>query len=185
MVTVRPLSSSDSIVELTALLHRAYARLADMGLNYTAASQSPEVTAKRVKGGACFVAELGNEVVGTIVVQPTYSENHCQYFTKPGVACAHQFAVAPEHQGIGVGRLLLGRAEQWAEHEGFSELAMDTAEQAKHLIDLYCRLGYRHVSRVQWPGKVYESVVLSKPLTAMPNPSVKGTGLRPAPYVER
>ena len=41
---------------------------------------------------------------------------------------------------------------------------MDTAEQATHLITLYASLGYQAVARVQWPGKVYESVVLSKPL---------------------
>jgi hypothetical protein len=44
------------------------------------------------------------------------------------------------------------------------ELAMDTAEQATHLVELYTRLGYRHVGWVQWPGKVYRSVVLSKPV---------------------
>jgi GNAT superfamily N-acetyltransferase len=164
MVVVRPLVESDSLVELTALLHRAYARLAAMGLNYTAADQKPETTAKRISGGACFVAEIGTEMVGTIVVQPTYSENHCEYFTRPGVACAHQFAVAPQHQGKGVGRQLLTHAEQWATHAKFTELAMDTAEQAVHLLALYSRLGYRQVGSVGWPGKVYQSVVLSKAL---------------------
>jgi GNAT superfamily N-acetyltransferase len=166
MITVRPLHGSDSIAELTSLLHRAYARLAAMGLNYTAVDQPAEVTAKRIQGGSCFVAELGTELVGTIVVQPTYAENHCQYFTRPGVACAHQFAVSPQHQGQGIGRMLLERAEQWARQARFTELAMDTAEQAKHLIDLYSRLGYRQVGWVSWPGKVYQSVVLSKPLAA-------------------
>ena len=41
---------------------------------------------------------------------------------------------------------------------------MDTAEQATHLIELYKGLGYRHVDWVQWTGKVYRSVVLSKSL---------------------
>ena len=164
MVTIRPLTESDSIVELTSLLHRAYARLAAMGLNYTAADQSPEVTTKRIHGGLCFVAELDAELVGTIVVRPTYSESHCVYFTKPGVACAQQFAVAPEHQGKGIGRMLLGYAEQWARQADFTELAMDTAEQADHLLELYRRLGYREVGQVRWPGKVYQSVVLSKSL---------------------
>ena len=164
MVTIRPLTESDSIVELTSLLHRAYARLSAMGLNYTAADQSPEVTARRISGGSCFVAELEAELVGTIVVRPTYSESHCEYFTKPGVACAQQFAVAPEHQGEGIGRMLLEHAEQWASQANFTELAMDTAEEANHLLELYNRLGYRQVGQVRWPGKVYQSVVLSKPL---------------------
>jgi GNAT superfamily N-acetyltransferase len=80
------------------------------------------------------------------------------------VAAVHQFAVHPEHQGSGIGRMLLQRAERWAKDSGFMELAMDTAEQATHLVELYTRLGYRHVGWVQWPGKVYRSVVLSKPV---------------------
>jgi GNAT superfamily N-acetyltransferase len=162
---IRHFQESDSITELTALLHRAYARLGAMGLNYTAVDQTPEVTAKRIRGGNCFVVEAQSKLVGTIVAQPTYAENDCAYFTRPGVAAVHQFAVDPAHQGAGIGRMLLLRAEQWAEEAGFAELAMDTAEQASHLIELYTRLGYRHVDWVQWPGKVYRSVVLSKQLT--------------------
>ena len=60
--------------------------------------------------------------------------------------------------------MLLAKAESWALENGFRELAMDTAEQATHLIELYSRLGYRHVGWVQWSGKVYRSVVLSKQL---------------------
>lgn len=165
MPHIRPLAATDSITELTALLHRAYARLAQMGLNYTAVDQSAEVTARRIAGGTCYVAAAESQLVGTILVQPTYAKNHCAYFTRPGVACAHQFAVDPQHQGNGIGRLLLDRAEQWAREHGFAELAMDTAEPARHLVELYGRLGYRHAGFVQWPGKVYRSVVLSKPLS--------------------
>lgn len=170
-VTIRPFGAADSLAELTSLLHRAYARLAAMGLNYTAVDQPAEVTATRIQGGTCFVAQIGAELVGTVLVQPTYASNHCPYFTRPGVACAHQFAVAPQHQGRGIGRLLLERAERWARAAGFAELAMDTAEQAGHLVQLYGRLGYRQVDWVHWPGKVYRSVVLSKPLAGAADPS--------------
>lgn len=166
MPQIRQFQEYDSITELTSLLHRAYARLGNMGLNYTAVDQSPEVTTRRIRGGNCLVASVGAKLVGTIVVQPTYAESTCEYFTRSGVAAAHQFAVDPEHQGAGIGRMLLQRAEQWAKEHGFAELAMDTAEQATHLIELYARLGYRHVAWVQWPGKVYRSVVLSKHVAA-------------------
>ena len=159
---LRPLAPGDSIVELTALLHRAYARLGEMGLNYTAVDQPPEVTAKRLGGGTCFVATQGGRLVGTILVHPTYASNDCEWFTRPGVACIHQFAVDPSLQGGGVGRRLLQRAEDWARDEGFAEVAMDTAEPATHLVAFYARLGYESVDTVQWPGKVYRSVVLRK-----------------------
>lgn len=162
MLQIRQFQDIDSIVELTSLLHRAYARLGDMGLNYTAVDQTPEVTAKRMLGGVCFVATDAAKLVGTILLQPTYAQSECEYFTRDGVAAAHQFAVDPAHQGKGIGGMLLQRAELWAKEAGFAELAMDTAAQAAHLIELYARLGYRQVSSVHWQGKVYRSVVLSK-----------------------
>ena len=164
MYPVRTLRLGDSLLEITNLLHRAYARLGAMGLNYTAVDQTPDVTAKRIAGGQCYVAEAEGKIAGTIVVKPTYSESECEYFTRAGVAAAHQFAVDPEVQGKGIGRALLQACEKWAFEQGFRELAMDTAEQAEHLIKLYSGLGYKHVGFVQWTGKVYRSVVLSKSL---------------------
>jgi GNAT superfamily N-acetyltransferase len=162
MLNIRHLAPTDSITELTEILHRAYAKLGAIGLNYTAVDQPSEVTARRIAGGQCFVAEWSGTLAGTIVVKPTYETNECAYFTKPAVAAVHQFAVEPILQGKGIGRALLDACEHWAAQRGFRELALDTAEQAQHLISLYARLGYAHVGFVQWPGKVYRSVVLSK-----------------------
>ncbi|KQU67922.1 MULTISPECIES: GNAT family N-acetyltransferase [unclassified Rhizobacter] len=164
MLQIRPMAPADSVHELTRLLHRAYARLGSMGLNYTAVDQTPEVTARRIEGGQCYIAEWSGALAGTIVVKPTYAQNECTYFTRPGVAAVHQFGVEPTLQGHGIGRALLAQSERWAQERLFRELAMDTAEQATHLIDLYGRLGYQHVDWVQWTGKVYRSVVLSKRL---------------------
>lgn len=164
MTTIRPLNEADSLVELTALLHRSYAKLSAMGLNYTAVDQSVETTARRVSSGVCFVAMIEQELVGTILVRPTHEASHCEFFTQAGVATAHQFAVDPSRQGTGVGRMLLDRAEQWARDHDFLELAIDTAEKAEHLIQFFSRLGYRRVGVVEWPGKVYRSAVMSKRL---------------------
>ena len=166
MPTIRLLDPTDSLAELTALLHRAYASLARMGLNYTAVDQTAEVTAQRIRGGTCWVATHDAAMIGTILAQPTHPTSKCEYFTRPGVACVHQFAVDPDHQGQGLGRMLMQQAEQWATRAGYAELAMDTAEPATHLVDFYGRLGFRPVGSVQWGGKVYRSVVLSKRLAA-------------------
>ena len=164
MLIIRPLSPEDSIDALTTLLHRAYARLGAMGLNYTAVDQSADVTRKRIAGGQCFIAQHSGKLAGTIVAQPTYTTNECEYFTRPGVAAVLQFGVEPGLQGLGIGRALLRQCEMWAVDRGFNELAMDTAEPATHLVKLYQKLGYQHVGHVQWSGKVYRSVVLSKQL---------------------
>lgn len=162
MPTIRHFLPSDSLQELTSLLHRAYARLGAMGLNYTAVDQSTEKTAQRIAGGQCFVAESEGRLIGTIVVQPTHKTSDCEYFTKLGVASVHQFAVDPVAQGKGIGKDLLYSCETWAINHSFNELAIDTAEQAAHLINFYASLGYTYVTSTQWPGKVYKSVVLRK-----------------------
>jgi GNAT superfamily N-acetyltransferase len=57
-ITIRRLRPSDSIADLTTLLHRAYAKQTALGLHALASHQSAEVTRKRVSKGECFVATM-------------------------------------------------------------------------------------------------------------------------------
>lgn len=166
-VVIRPIAPDDSLEELTALLHRAYAVLGKMGLNYTAVDQSPATTAERIAGGQCFVAVASSGLVGTIVVKPSHPQSTCEHFRRPDVASAHQFAVAPEHQSRGLGTRLLEHAESWVRNHLYTEIAIDTAEPAKHLVSFYERRGYRHIGWAQWEGKRYRSVIMSKDLRAV------------------
>jgi hypothetical protein len=71
-IAIRPLDPHDSIEGLTALLHRAYAPLGAMGLNYTAVDQTPSDTRSRIGKGICFVAvDGGGRLVGTVLFQPS------------------------------------------------------------------------------------------------------------------
>lgn len=164
-MVIRLWEEADSLEELTGLLHRAYARLGAMGLNYTAVDQPVEVTAQRISEGCCFVATLDRKVVGTIVVTPPDPNASCAYYAQAEVAGAQQFAVEPELQGQGIGRALLQTAEVQAKSDGYAYLALDTAEQATHLLEFYQRLGYQVVGTVKWRSKVYTSIVLSKLLS--------------------
>lgn len=167
-IDIRPLADGDSIESLTQVIHEAYARLGAMGLNYTAVDQSPEVTRQRARRGVCYVAVHEGRLIGTITIQPTEPDSPCEYFRQAQVASARQFAVAPDFQGLGLGGALLEVAESWAARNGYAEIAIDTAEPAKHLVDLYSRRGYLHAGYVQWSGKTYRSVVMSK---ALQNPA--------------
>lgn len=164
MLTPRPLQASDSLSALTDLLHRAYAELGAMGLNYTAVDQSAEVTAQRLRGGQCFVVEAEGRLVGTVLVKPTDVDSECAYYATPGVASLRQFGVDPAWRGRGIGLRLVESCEAWARSQGFRALALDTARPATHLVALYAKLGYRTVGAVQWTGKTYESVVMAKGL---------------------
>ena len=165
---IRPWQPGDSAAALTALLHAAYAPLAEAGLNFTAASQTEAMTAKRLAGGHGLVAVLGDALLGTITVSSAFDANHqpwaraTPWFYRSDVAHLHQFAVAPGAQRSGVGRALLQAAEAWAQAAGHRAIALDTALPALHLQQRYRRAGYVEVAQVQWAGKSYRSAVMLK-----------------------
>jgi GNAT superfamily N-acetyltransferase len=169
-VTIRHLQAQDSLEEITSLLQRAYVRLASMGLNFTAVDQPVDVTAKRIADGQCFVAEINDEIAGTITVCGPYDIEKSKWalqtpwFYRKDTAHFHQLGVEPRFQGLGIGDKLVEHCEQWALKQGFTHMALDTAEPAQHLRVRYQRLGYRDVGEVQWEGKVYRSVIMVKQL---------------------
>lgn len=174
-VMLRPLKPSDSLEALTALLHRAYARLGAMGLNYTAVDQSVQTTCARFASGQGFVIEDGGAPVGCVVVAGPFDAaknpgtRRSPWYLRRDVAHLHQLAVDPARQGQRLGDTLVAACEAWAREHGFRAIALDTAEPAHHLRARYARMGYVEVDHMQWDGKRYRSLILVKPLDgAMP-----------------
>lgn len=152
------------VAGLTAFLHRAYRGLAESGLAYVAASQTEDVTLRRTVGKECWVALGTDGLVGTVTVSPPGLQGGCGWYDRPDVAMFGMFAVDPALRGTGLGSALLAHAELRAGAFGATELALDTAETATHLIDYYARRGYRLVDAVDWPATNFASVVMSKTL---------------------
>lgn len=173
-IDIRPLAARDSLDALTALLHLAYAPLAAAGLNFTAATQTKDTTARRAAEGQCFVAQQDGRLVGTVTVCGPYADgtapwaNPVPWFRERNTAHFHQFAVHPDLQGQGLGRRLVAACERWALQNGFRRMALDTAEPADALRALYTKLGYADVGHVQWEGKAYRSVIMQKVLDRSP-----------------
>jgi ribosomal protein S18 acetylase RimI-like enzyme len=162
-IAIRPIGPDDNIDELTALLHRSYASLGNMGLNYTAVDQSAETTRMRLSRGFGFAAVDPQErVVGAIVFYPPRRSTGSAWLERPEVAHFGQFAVDPALQRRGIGSRLMDLVEEQAREMGAKEIALDTAEPALHLIGLYQRRGYRFIEYAQWRGKHYRSVIMSK-----------------------
>lgn len=174
MITIRPLAAGDCLTELTALLHASYASLAAQGWNFTAVDQSVDVTRQRLAEAQCFVAELAGCLVGTVAVRgpkpvgeafiAASADPPPPLYTTPGTAILSQLAVHPDCRGQGVGEQLMDAAEGWALEQGFSKLALDTAEPAIALRRRYERRGYVAVGSVQWRGKTYASVLMTMAL---------------------
>jgi GNAT superfamily N-acetyltransferase len=167
---IRPIEPTDSIADLTDLLHRAYARLAAMGLRFYATYQTEEQTRERLDDAECFVGVMDDRIVATIAYYGPARSKGCDWYKRPDVAYFGQFAVEPDLQRRGIGERLIDTVERRALADGAAELALDTAEPAEHLIRYYTRLGYRLVDHVQWDLANYRSVIMSKTL----GESVKG-----------
>ena len=165
-VTIRLWQPTDSIEELTDLLHRAYRPLADMGMNFTAINQSPQNTRDIIAHGECYVALANERIIGTCLLntkkQP-YSEGS-PWLDHPMVLSHTQLAVDPDLPAMGIARLLHERVEQRAKELGASEVALDTAEQATHLVRLYQWTGYRIVDTAYHIHTNYRSVIMCKRL---------------------
>jgi GNAT superfamily N-acetyltransferase len=163
-IIIRPFNSSDSLEELTSLLHRSYKKLADQGFLFHATHQDVEVTRQRVENSECFVAVFDKELIATIAYRsPSRKSNH-PYYGQSFVASYGQFAVDPRFQSIGLGSKLMELVELHATKDNAREIAIDTAEGASELIDYYQKRGYVFVTHTQWEVTNYRSVILAKRL---------------------
>lgn len=168
---IRHLAPADSIDDITALLHRAFAPLGRMGLTCSCIAQSAATTALRVARGTCFVALRGQRIVGTVTVERPDPAHDCAWYRRPQTASVHQFAVEPGVQHHGCGTQLLDVARQWATMHGCTELALDTPQRARHLVAWYQAHGFTPVADYQHAGKTYRSVVLGKSIAEIAPPA--------------
>jgi len=120
------------------------------------------MTAERIGKGTCLLALDGNEIVGTVMLYPQQEDSECAYYGRPGVFHFGKFAVLPERQGDGIGKMLFEAVESEAKRLGARELACDTAKPASDLIAMYRRWGLEIVGEQNWSITNYESVVMSK-----------------------
>ncbi|MBL8017745.1 MAG: GNAT family N-acetyltransferase [Ignavibacteria bacterium] len=163
--TIRPFDvAADSVEELTELLHRAYKRLADMGLNFIATHQTAEYTRNYLKKGECFVLTSGTKLEGTIFYQRSMWDDAPEIYKRADSVLIGKFAVEPALQKIGLGEKLMDFVEGYAAKNGKKRVVLDTSEKALHLIEYYTRRGYKFIENWQWPDVNYRSVIMSKEL---------------------
>lgn len=179
---VRLLHPSDSLEDVTAMLHRAYAGQVAMGLAPLAGRQSVETTRQRCASGECYVAAMpaahadlavlppacdsraAERIVGVILFHEIEDAEGPAWFRRRDVDYFSQFGVEPAIQGHGIGTILLDTVERRAIDCGSIEIGLSMAEPDERLRAFYERRGYRFIEHWQWPYTNYRSVILSKPL---------------------
>jgi ribosomal protein S18 acetylase RimI-like enzyme len=90
---------------------------------------------------ALFVAELGGEVVGVVLVEQKTNVNN-PIFRQRRYAYIQEIAVAASHRGQGIGRLLVERIHQWAQEQGIKEIELTVWERNGQAIGFYQKQGY-------------------------------------------
>lgn len=136
------------------LLHAAYARNLEAGMNFTAATMArPQgegiLTDHHVWGGSA-----GSELVATFTLRHDEEGWH-----------VNSLGVQPRHSRLGYGSLALAEAELQARQLGAATLLLDTAEVHPWLLTFYERRGYVAYDHRQWSGKTYRSVLFEKHLS--------------------
>ena len=89
-----------------------------------------------IRAGEVWVWDEGGEVLGLLVMRP--ADDHL---------FVDNVAVAPGHQGRGLGRELLAFAEERAEREGLPEVRLYTNEKMHENLAVYARLGFEETGR--------------------------------------
>lgn len=172
-ITIRELRESDSIPEITRLLHRAYAAQIAMGLQPLAGRQDDATTKRRCTSGQCYLALLRDaasglgapeSIVGTILFHEVEPDQGPPWFQNKHVDSFSQFAVDPDLQGRGIGLLLLDKVESRARECGATEMALSMADPDASLKNFYFKRGYRFIENWKWPYTNYTSAILSKTL---------------------
>lgn len=160
---IRPLLPSDSLEQLTDLIHRAYSPHLAQGLRFVGTHQTVEVTAERLATGDAFVSTSAGRIVGTVLARQPRPSSSVPLYRDPQTWSISQLAVAPEYKGRGLGRALHDTAVRHAVRRGARIIALDTAAPAARLIRLYKSWGYRIVGRADYrPTTNYESVLMAQ-----------------------
>lgn len=161
-LVIRPLHASDSMEQLTDLIHAAYAPHAANGLRFWGTHQSAEDTTTRFQSGHGLVALVDGVLIGTVVARPPKPDSAALLYRDAETWSFGQLAVAPEFKGRGVGKALHDAAVDVARRHGAQVMALDTAAPANGLIAMYESWGYRIVGSADWrPDTNYLSVLMA------------------------
>ena len=89
-----------------------------------------------IGAGEVWASVEGEEVLGVLVMRP--AEDHL---------FVGNVAVAPDHQGEGLGRELMAFAEAGARKDGLPEIRLYTNEKMRENVAIYAKLGFEETER--------------------------------------
>lgn len=97
------------------------------------ADPSQKIVEEYLNRGKCYIVESGNQVVGVYVLLPT----------RPETVELVNIAVTEEHQGRGIGKLLVMDAVHRAKRNGYKTIEIGTGNSSIGQLALYQKCGFR------------------------------------------
>lgn len=117
------------------------------------ADPSKSIVEDYVEKGDCFIAESEGQIIGIYVLLPT----------RPKTVEIVNVAVAEDHQGKGIGKLLVSDAIRVAKTQGYKTIEIGTGNSSIGQLALYQKCGFRIVSVdhnyfiKHYSGEIYEN----------------------------
>lgn len=102
--------------------------------------QSLRAVAEKRRSAQVWVAELDDQVVGTVAVYPPGASGTEAW--RPNAADLRHLAVTPRLQGQGISAALMDTAEQWAWSRGVDAVCLHVRRGVHGVARLYERRGY-------------------------------------------
>ena len=149
--------------EIVDVLKDAHTDTADKGMHFTALTQTPEETEKRVleHNGVFFVAlSQDNELLGVGAIL-FHKKGHSWYNRNKPYAAITMVGVRKKVKGKGISNGIYREMEKL----GFSRvniLTMNTAENNKIVLESNFRHGWKYVDVKSWSNTDFYSIAMAK-----------------------
>jgi GNAT superfamily N-acetyltransferase len=161
-------SDDDSVRKLSDFLSVCYKDRVQKGEDFLPAGQDEATTRRRIEGMEVWVAEIGNQIVGSFAISLPGKAGGSWWYRQPGVAEINQIAVHPDFQKQKFFSLLIDNARQRASEMGHKEMAGTVPSRRKWLIKAYTKRGFRIVDYKWSKNSRYGSVIVSTSLNENP-----------------
>lgn len=120
---------------------------------------------ERIEQGNTYIARLGNEPVGTLLL--TWEDEMMWGKQPPNAAYVHQLAIKDGYRGMDLGKQFLDWAGQQAANNGRELLRIDFPPKNYGLKAYYEKLGFKWVQNreIHAPHATYMAALYEKPTT--------------------
>ena len=150
MISTGTMNELDAIIRLTKACGQ---HMRDNGIDQWDEDYPNHAVIKRdLETKTLFAYREHNEIIGIVVLNETqdeeYKELHWSTADDDRNIVVHRLAVLPQHQGKGIGRMLMDFAEQWAVKNNYDAIRLDTYSQNPRNQRFYLQRGYTDLGPV-------------------------------------